>query len=107
MSLNHQHHVKVLLLIAVIFSICGAGVLAQKRDGFLHKNGGVYFPIGSYELPQSEEELERMAEAGINLVRCGSKADLDRAQAVGMMGWVPLGIQGGPTDQLRTAVVSS
>ena len=45
-----------------------------------------------------------MAEAGINLVRCGSRADLDRAAAVGMMGWVSLGVHGGATDGLRDRI---
>jgi hypothetical protein len=75
-------------------------------DGFLIKDGRRFFPIGIYELPKTGEELKAMAEAGINLVRCRSSEDLDRAASVGMMGWLPLAVQNGPTDELRKKIES-
>ena len=57
------------------------------------KNGRVVFPIGCYELPKADPELRAMAEAGFNLVHCGNAAELDRARAAGMMGWVSVPLQ--------------
>jgi len=69
------------------------------------KNGRVVFPIGCYELPKEDAELRAMANAGFNLVHCGNVADLDRALAAGMMGWVSLPLQlGADNDALRKAV---
>ena len=61
-------------------------------DGLLTKGGRRIFPIGFYELPQDDDDLKAMAEAGINLVRCGNIEGLDRLDALGMMGWVSLPI---------------
>ena len=58
------------------------------------------FPIGFYEFPEDNSVLTDMAKAGINLIRCSSKNDLDRAEALGMKGWMPLGVQEGLTDNL-------
>jgi hypothetical protein len=80
--------------------VCGQG------DGLLTKNGRRLFPIGFYELPADDAKLRTMAESGVNLVRCHSKADLDRAKAAGIMGWLPLNVQSGATDKLRTLVES-
>ena len=99
---------KVLLLLAILL-VLPVTSAAQRdglahRDGYLHRDGETLFPIGSYELPKTDAGLRAMAEAGINLVRCGNRVDLDRAQAVGVMGWVPLGITGGATESLRDQV---
>jgi hypothetical protein len=66
----------------------------------------VVFPIGSYEMPKSDADLKSMAEAGMNLVHCGNAADLDRAAAVGMLGWVNIPMQLGddPKGVLRKAI---
>jgi hypothetical protein len=53
------------------------------------------FPIGIYEMPKTEAELRAMADAGINLVRCSNRADLDRAASVHMKGWVSIPMQQG------------
>ena len=58
------------------------------------------FPIGFYEFPKNEAVLKDMAKAGINLVRCNDTLDLDRAGALGMKGWMALGVQDGLTDTL-------
>ena len=73
-------------------------------DGLLRKGGRRLFPIGFYELPREDAELERMASSGINLVCCHSREDLDRVHAAGMMGWLPLPLHEGATDALRQAV---
>jgi hypothetical protein len=72
--------------------------------GFIHRGDERLFPIGCYEMPSDDAVLRTMAEAGINLVQAGSKQALDRALAAGMMAWMPLGIQAGPTDALRSRV---
>ena len=70
-------------------------------DGFLTQNGHRLFPIGFYEHPAEDDALRDMAEAGVNLIRCGNSDALDRAQAHGMMGWVPLGLQSGATPEFQ------
>lgn len=75
--------------------VCGQG------DGLLTKDGRRLFPIGFYELPKDDAQLKAMAESGVNLVHCGSKEDLDRVKDIGMMGWVPLPVHSGVTDNLR------
>lgn len=77
---------------------------APIRSGFIQRGDETLFPIGCYELPGDDAELKTMARAGINLVRTGNKAALDRAQAAGMTGWMPLGFQEGPTDAFRKRV---
>ena len=72
--------------------------------GRLSTAEGWQFPIGFYELPSEDDELRRMAGAGINLVRCGNVVDLDRVQAAGMQGWVSVQVQLGATEGLREAV---
>jgi hypothetical protein len=74
-------------------------------SGFLNsKDGNALFPIGFYELPKDDAGLAAMAEAGVNLVRCGGAADLDRVYAAGLQGWMPLPLQAGATDALRDQV---
>jgi len=85
-------------------AICAAA--AAQSDGYVVKDGQTHFPIGFYELPEDDAGLAAMAEAGVNLVRCGNAADLDRAHALGMMGWMPLALQNGLTDDLKAKVDS-
>lgn len=70
-------------------------------DGFLTQDGRRLFPIGFYELPTEDDALRDMAEAGVNLIRCGNTDALDRVQAHGMMGWVPLSLQSGATPEFQ------
>ncbi len=77
-----------------------------EHDGFLKRDGRRLFPIGFYELPKEDAKLKAMAESGVNLVRCRTRADLDRVGALGMMGVVPLSVQSGATDKLRKLVAS-
>lgn len=77
---------------------------AAEHDGFVIKGGEKLFPLGFYELPGSDEGLKAMADAGINLVRCRDRGDLERLHALGMQGVMPLPFQQGPTDELRAQV---
>ena len=76
-------------------------------DGFLAKDGARLFPVGFYELPKDEAGLKAMADAGVNIVHCHSRADLDRVAAVGMRGVFPLAWQQGRTDGLRAQVLEA
>ena len=81
-------------------------VSSLPNAGFLIKDGSLLFPLGCYELPKDDAELERMSMAGINLVRCGSRSDLDRAASVGMSGWIVVPMQQGSSDALREKIES-
>jgi hypothetical protein len=73
-------------------------------DGFLTQNGHRLFPIGFYEHPAEDDALRDMAEAGVNLILCGNEDSLDRVQAHGMMGWVPLSLQSGATPEFQERI---
>jgi len=87
----------------VLVTLMTSSAVAQ-QDGLLSKDCARLFPIGFYELPKDDEALARMAEAGVNLVHCHSREDLDRVHAVGMQGVYPLPFQQGATDKLRERV---
>ena len=91
---------------AFLAALLGGGNASCETDGLLHVQGKVLFPIGFYEMPKEDADLKRMADAGVNLVRCGSRADLDRVQAAGMYGWLPCDLDEGATDDLRSKVES-
>ena len=78
--------------------------VSQAGDGFVPRGDERRFAIGFYEMPNDDGQLKDMAEAGVNLVRCHHREDLDRVHAVGMMGVVPLGLQQGATESLRKQV---
>ena len=75
-------------------------------DGLLTRNGARVFPIGFYELPADDAGLKAMADAGVTMAHCHSRADLDRVQRVGMLGVFPLSLQEGTSDKLKALVVS-
>ena len=56
----------------------------------LRRNGRGLFALGMYELPRDASEWKQWSEAGINLVRCGSREELDTAWDHGMYAWVPV-----------------
>src|SRR4051794_18334840 len=82
-----------------------AEVNAAERDGLLHTERGVRFPIGFYETPGRDDALKELAGSGVNLVRCRDRGDLDRCRAAGIMGWIPLPVQEGPTEALRDRIL--
>ena len=79
-------------------------ILYGHGDGFLTQDGRRLFPIGFYEHPADDDALRDMAEAGVNLIRCGNTDSLDRAHAHGMMGWVPLSLPSGATPEFQEHV---
>ncbi len=95
--------VGLVALIAGLVLATGTAASAQ-GDGFIEIDGKRTFPIGFYELPQSDEALKEMAAHGVNLVRCGNRADLDRVAAAKMKAWIPLGVQQGDTQELRERI---
>ncbi len=76
----------------------------DRQDGFILKGGTTLFPIGFYELPKDDAQLKAMAESGVNLVRCHSVDDLDRAQSAGLLGVAPLPFHNGATESLEKIV---
>jgi hypothetical protein len=48
------------------------------------------FYLGMYERPRNEQEWRTWSDAGINLVMCRTRDDLDETQEWGMSGWVPV-----------------
>ncbi len=54
------------------------------------QEGDPVFPLGMYEQPRDAAEWAQWAKAGVNLLRCHTEEDLDRAHSSGMMGWVPV-----------------
>ncbi len=81
------------------------------KDGMLKANGKRVFILGLYQGAQDDAYAAEVADAGFNLIRCGSsKEDLDRAQAHGLQAWIPLGGVAVSNDkeaeQLKTVVDS-
>jgi len=74
------------------------------HDGAIQVNQRREFPIGFYELPEDDAALKAMADAGVNLVRCRNREDLDRLHVLGMKGVIPLPLENGATDALRETV---
>ena len=88
-----------------LLSVAAEGNSARPpHSGFITINGETRFPIGFYELPRDEATLREMATAGVNLVHCRNVQDLDRAHAAGLLGWMPVPVQNGATEALRTLV---
>ncbi|MFW5831139.1 MAG: hypothetical protein ACOCVA_02725 [Prolixibacteraceae bacterium] len=73
-------------------------------DGLITKDGNRMFPIGYYYLPKDDQKLREVKEAGFNIIRCSAKDDLDRAQSAGLMGWLPLSLHNGTTDEFKKKV---
>jgi len=102
--MTNARRVSSWLIIGALGAILLVAAGAAEHDGFLIKDGQKLFPLGFYELPDSDEGLKIMADAGVNLVRCRNRGDLDRLHAFGMQGVMPLPFQQGPTDDLRAKV---
>ncbi len=73
-------------------------------DGFIIKDGIRLFPLGCYSMPEEDNKLKELADAGFNLIGCNSKETLDRAHAVGLKAWLPLNLQDGVTDEFKDLV---
>ena len=88
------------ILLIPLFSIHSRG----QGDGYITRDGNRLFPIGSYFLPGDDQKLQELADAGFNIIRCSTKEDFDRAQSVGLMGWLPVSLQNGVTDKFKKKV---
>ncbi|MBN2312849.1 MAG: methyltransferase domain-containing protein [Sedimentisphaerales bacterium] len=93
-------------LFLLVFGKTPAEKQPESHAGFIIKDGKPLFPIGCYELPKDDAELERMAKAGMNLVRCRDRSDLDRVASVGMLGWIVIPMQQGASDAVREKIES-
>lgn len=90
--------IPLILVQAVALSAAG------EFSGYLEKDGKALFPLGFYELPKDDAGLRAMAEAGTNIIRVGNRADLDRVQAAGALGWMPVPLHGGVTDDFKKQI---
>ncbi len=99
---NVRMAVHALTIVTAIAFSAETGMAAE--IGYLQKDGQTLFPIGFYELPEDDAALAAMADAGVNLLRCGNAAELDRVHALGMLGWMPLSLQQGPSDGIQERV---
>jgi len=93
-----------ILLYLLVFLQPVAFAVGAGFDGYLRRGDKPLFPIGFYDMPEDDAGLREMAAAGVNLVHCHSVEELDRAQAAGMQGVVPLPLDKGATDALREQV---
>ena len=70
-------------------------ILAQTKldkDGILMINGQRRFILGTYHNPGQMNELQKLAQNGINLIHCrADRAALDQAQAAGLFAWINTG----------------
>ncbi len=73
-------------------------------SGLLGSDQQPRFPIGFYELPKTDEALRALKSAGVNLVRCNNRSDLDRAGRAGLMGWMPLNIATADPEALHQQI---
>lgn len=97
--------IAALSILSCTLTCISAEPQAEQNDtGLLIKDGRHIFPIGFYELPKDEAGLKAMAQAGVNLLRCHNRTDLDRVGALGMTGWIPLPLQQGDTPALRNKI---
>lgn len=103
MRFSNQASRSIALVTLFLAAVSMAGA---QDDGTILVNGKARFPIGYYNIPQDEAQFQEMVAAGANIVRCNSGADLDRAHAAGIVGWMPLPLQAGATDALRERVES-
>jgi hypothetical protein len=79
-----------LVLVSATVSAQVPHVTAYDDDGMITVNGARTLIIGSYYAADSDRPYAEMAEAGFNLVRAGG-ADMDKAEAAGVMTWTSVG----------------
>ncbi len=86
---------RISALLSGLVLLLDAETLAAEKplNGFVKKQGRDLFPIGFYELPKGDEQLRELAQAGVNLLRCRNRADLDRGHSAGMLGGIVLPLQ--------------
>ena len=105
-SCTHHFYGLGQLALAVSILFTAASHSGADGAGYLSQDGRRLFPLGFYELPKDDAKLAEMADAGVNLLRCGRREDLDRLHAVGISAVMPLALQQGATDGLRKKIES-
>ena len=88
----NKHIANAMIFVLSVGGFALANSFAQGNGFIISENRQQLYPIGFYELPKSDADLATMANAGINLVRCTSREDLDRLSRAGMMGSYPLNL---------------
>ncbi len=97
---------KALLFFTLLLSLSATFTAADDHDGCIRtQDCRRLFPLGFYELPADDAELARMAESGINLIRCHNRESLDRVSAAGMMGIMSLNLGQGRTEALEKQIL--
>jgi len=82
----------VLLMLAASSLTLAGESTRLSEEGFVLIDGEPRLLIGSYNLPEDDAFLKRLADNGFNFVRGKSDAAvLDRIAAAGMYAWIPLG----------------
>lgn len=104
-TMGRRSKVQAVLLTLFLTLLAGKVGAEGPRDGLLRAGEKPRFPIGFYAMPDRDDGLKAMAEAGINLVRCRDRAELDRCREAGLLGWIPLPVDAGLTDALKTRVI--
>ena len=104
----HREKISLSLILTIVIAFTFSLTIKTNGqfNGFILKNGSPLFPVGFYEIPESDEVMKEMADAGINFIRCRNREDLDRAAKVGMLGWVPVKMQLGDCSEVRELVKS-
>jgi hypothetical protein len=97
---NKVYFLTTSLILFAVFNLFGQG------DGLLIKDGKRLFPIGWYYMPKDDASLKEKVDAGMNLIRCTTKEDLDRLNSAGIQGWMPLNLEDGVTDKFKEKVLS-
>ncbi len=102
---NKLDSLKLLIVVPFLFLlVLTFATTALTESGLISRNKQTLFTIGFYELPADDAALQAMASAGVNLVRCRSKKDLDRVYAVGLLGWMPVNFASEDVNALRQQV---
>ena len=73
-------------------------------DGMLNKDGKRLFPIGWYDMPRDTSSLKELADAGINIIRCNSKEELDFVHSAEIQGWMKISLKEGATEEFKKEV---
>ncbi len=95
-----------LLVSFIAFGMFCSSAELKPVDGFIPIDGKQHFPIGFYELPDDDAKLKEMAEAGVNLIRCRTRDDVERVGSLGMKAVMPLPFQNGVTDKMKQRIDS-
>lgn len=103
---SRRHEIMFTAALILLFLIPCQHIFADSNGLITSPDGRTLFPLGFYELPENDVDLAAMADAGVNLIRCRNRADLDRAAKTGMAGIISLNLAQGGSDALRGQIQS-